>query len=208
MKTAGELLKEKRLKKDLNIQDIAEKTRVKQEYLEAIERNDFDNLPALTFTKGFLRSYAKELRINPDTVVAMFRRDFTENDSGHIVPKGLVNPVGNRTRSIPVNTLLSGIAIFSFLIFLGFQLIKYYSLPKIDLHQPVNGEVYTKKITIKGQVESDSVVTINNQKIIADPSGQFTLDLTYPAGTHSIVVQATNRQGKTKLIQRTFQVTQ
>lgn len=207
MKTAGELLKEKRLKKDLTIEEVANRTRIKTEYLEAIEKNDFKNLPALTFTKGFLRSYAKTLRVNPDTVVAMFRRDFVEDKSGQIVPKGLVEPINKKPRAIPFNSLIATIAIISFLAFLGAQLFKFYSLPKIEIIQPLNGEVYTQKVTIKGKTDPDNVITINNQKIITDPNGQFSIDLTFPQGTHSIVVQATNRQQKTKLIQRTFQVT-
>lgn len=207
MKTAGELLHEARVKKEKTIEEIAEKIKVKPEYLKALEENRFSSLPSATFTKGFLRKYAFQLRINPDTVVAMFRRDFAENEKGEIVPKGLVEPVNKKNRHISMNIILSAVAIASFLTFFGFQLYKYYSLPKLEVLQPVNSEVYTPKITVKGKTDPDNVVTINNQKVVLNPSGEFSLDLTFPAGTHSVIVQSTNRQNKSKIVQRTFQIT-
>lgn len=207
MKTAGELLRETRLKKGLTIKEIAKRIKVKSEYLEALENNDFNTLPSATFTKGFLRNYAQDLKLKPETVIAMFRRDFVENETGRIIPKGLVEPINKRSRTIPINAILIGVAFASFLAFLSFQLINYFSLPKLEVIQPINGETYAKKITVKGKTEQDAVVTINNQKVIVAPEGEFTLDLIFPSGTHSIIVQSTNRQEKTRLIQRTFQIT-
>lgn len=207
MKTAGELLRETRLKKELTIKEIAKRIKVKSEYLEALENNDFNTLPSATFTKGFLRNYAQDLKLKPETVIAMFRRDFVENETGRIIPKGLVEPINKRSRTIPINAILIGVAFASFLAFLSFQLINYFSLPKLEVIQPINGETYAKKITVKGKTEQDAVVTINNQKVIVAPEGEFTLDLIFPSGTHSIIVQSTNRQEKTRLIQRTFQIT-
>lgn len=206
MKTSGELLKETRIQKDKSIDDISQKIKIKPEFLEALENNDFDQLPSATFTKGFLRKYAKSLNLNPDTIIAMFRRDFVENDSGQIIPKGLIDPMNKKNRTIPINLIIIVLAVFSFVTFLGYQLFNYFNLPKLEVLQPINGEIYSPKITVKGQTQPDNIITINNQKVIVSPSGEFALDLTYPPGTHSIIVQATNRQNKTRLLQRTFQI--
>jgi cytoskeletal protein RodZ len=80
MKTAGDLLKEKRLIKELSLQDVATKTKIKIEYLDAIENSNFSALPSSTFAKGFLRNYASFLYLNPDTIVAMFRRTLHQNE--------------------------------------------------------------------------------------------------------------------------------
>jgi len=42
--------------------------------------------------------------------------------------------------------------------------------------------------------------------VILDQNGQFSLDLILSAGTQSVMVEATNRQGKTRLLERTFTV--
>ena len=206
MKTAGDLLKEKRLLKELTLETVASKTKIKLEYLEAIENSQFDRLPSATFAKGFLRNYASYLYLNPDTIVAMFRRDFTQNEQGEIIPRGLVNPVGAKPKFFSVTILLTTIATLAFLSFLGFQLVSWWSLPKLRLLQPQNGDTYGEKITFKGTTESDSTVIVNGQQVIVDGSGQFTLDLIFPSGTHTVLIEAKNRQGKSTLVERSFTV--
>jgi cytoskeletal protein RodZ len=206
MKTAGDLLKAKRLALELSLADVAKKTKVKEEYLLALETSDFSALPSATFAKGFLKNYARVLHIDPEVVIAMFRRDFAENAEGEIIPRGLVEPVVKKTSFIPVNLILSGIAVFAFLSFLAFQLVSWWSLPDLTLLQPEDGETYGEKVTVKGTTESDATILINNQQVIVDGSGQFSLDLIFPAGTHSVLVQATNRQNKTRLLERSFTV--
>lgn len=206
MKTSGELLKEKRILKELSLEDVSSKTKIKLEYLEAIENSDFAALPSATFAKGFLRNYASFLYLNPDTIVAMFRRDFTQNDRGEIIPRGLVTPLGAKTKFFSVSTLLTLIATLAFVGFLGFQLLSWWSLPKLSLIQPQNGDTYGEKVTFKGQTNLDSTIKVDGQLVIVDQKGQFTLDLIFPAGTHSVVIESTNRQGKTRLLERTFTV--
>lgn len=206
MKTGGELLRDKRILKELSLETVAAKTKIKLEYLEAIESSNFADLPSSTFAKGFLRNYASFLHLNPDTIVAMFRRDFTENEKGEIMPRGLVEPVGSKPRFFTVSLILTGIATVAFLGFLGFQLISWWSLPKLKLLQPQSGDIYGEKVTFKGVTDRDATVMVGGQQVIVDQNGQFTLDLVFPAGTHTILVETKNRQGKTLLLERTFTV--
>jgi cytoskeletal protein RodZ len=206
MKTAGDLLKEKRLLKELTLEDVSAKTKIKLEYLKSIENSDFAQLPSSTFAKGFLRNYASFLRLNPDTIVAMFRRDFTENAKGEIIPRGLVAPVGVKPKFFTASHLLMILASLAFLGFLAFQLVSWFSLPKLQLLQPQNGDTYGEKVTFKGVTDRDSTVKVNDQQVIVDNNGTFTLDLIFPAGTHTVIVETMNRQGKTRLLERTFTV--
>ncbi len=206
MKTAGDLLKEKRLLKELSLEKVSSQTKIKLEYLESIENSDFASLPSSTFAKGFLRNYATYLKLNPETIVAMFRRDFTENDKGEIVPRGLVAPVGAKPKYFTVNLILLSLASLTFLGFLSFQLFTWYSYPSLEVLQPQNGDTYGEKITFKGTTDRDATVEVGGQQVIVDSSGNFTLDLIFPSGTHSVVIESTNRQGKTRLLERTFTV--
>jgi len=206
MKTPGDLLQERRLIKELSLEDVAKKTKIKIEYLDAIEKSHFDQLPSSTFAKGFLRNYATFLALNPDTIVAMFRRDFTQNEAGEIVPRGLVEPVGARPKFFSVSIILMIIATLAFLGFLSFQLIAWWSLPKIKLISPQNGDTYGEKVTFKGVTSKDATVIVDGQQVIVDQNGGFTLDLIFPGGTHSVIIETKNRQGKSTLVERSFTV--
>lgn len=206
MKTAGDLLKEKRLLKELALNDVAKKTKIKVEYLEAIENSNYNALPSSTFAKGFLRNYASFLYVNPDTIVAMFRRDFTQNEKGEIIPRGLVAPVSTKPKFFSVNTILVSIAVLVFLGFLLFQLLSWWSLPRLKLLQPESGDTYGEKVTFKGITSRDATVKVGSQQVIVDQNGQFTLDMLFPAGTHTVIIETSNRQGKSRLLDRTFTV--
>ncbi|MDR0484048.1 MAG: DUF4115 domain-containing protein [Alphaproteobacteria bacterium] len=59
----GELLKKAREKKELSIDDVVRITRIRKEFLEALEKEDYSKLPERTYALGYFRSYAKFLDI-------------------------------------------------------------------------------------------------------------------------------------------------
>lgn len=205
MKTAGDLLKDKRLLLELTLADVAGRTKVKPEYLLALEESDFDKLPSAPVTKGFLKSYARVLHLNPDTLIAMYRRDYDEV-MGEIMPHGLVDPIAKKSRLFSVPFLLTIISVLSFLGFLAIQLASWWSLPKLDLLQPIDGETYGEQITVKGVTDPEVNIRVGEQTVLVNQDGEFSLDLKYPAGTHRLLIQASTRDGKTRLLERTFTV--
>ena len=51
---------------------MAPATKISVSVLEAIERGNFSRLPGGIFSRAFVRSYALEVGVNPDDVVATF----------------------------------------------------------------------------------------------------------------------------------------
>ncbi len=62
--TPGQKLKQIRESLGISLEEIAQKTRIRLNYLEAIETDDDDTLPSKVHKRGFLRLYAAELGIN------------------------------------------------------------------------------------------------------------------------------------------------
>jgi cytoskeleton protein RodZ len=65
----GDWLRRQREMREINLRDIAERTKISFRYLEAMEADRFDLLPAPIFAKGFLREYARYVGLSPDDVV-------------------------------------------------------------------------------------------------------------------------------------------
>ncbi|HKV09787.1 MAG TPA: helix-turn-helix domain-containing protein [Thermoanaerobaculia bacterium] len=65
----GDWLRRQREMREINLRDIAERTKISLRYLEAMEADRFDLLPAPIFAKGFLREYARYVGLSPDEVV-------------------------------------------------------------------------------------------------------------------------------------------
>jgi transcriptional regulator with XRE-family HTH domain len=69
----GELLRAARQKRHVSLEQVADATRIKVGYLEAIENGDYRLLPGPAYTSGFLRNYAQFLGLHPDDVVQDYR---------------------------------------------------------------------------------------------------------------------------------------
>ena len=65
----GDWLRRQREVREISLRDIADRTKISFRYLEAMEADRFDLLPAPVFAKGFLREYARYVGLSPDDVV-------------------------------------------------------------------------------------------------------------------------------------------
>lgn len=59
----GEALRSTRERRGLSIAEVAQDTRISARFLEALEAEQFDELPAPVYVRGFIRSYASYLKI-------------------------------------------------------------------------------------------------------------------------------------------------
>ncbi len=57
-----------------SIQEIADNLPLRPGILEALENDDFENLPAPIFVRGYLRTYARQLDISPDPLLEAYER--------------------------------------------------------------------------------------------------------------------------------------
>ena len=73
---------------DLGLEDIAQATHVRAEYLAAIESLDLAPLPARPFAVGYVRAYARALGLDPELVVARFRHETPGEDTALRAPLG------------------------------------------------------------------------------------------------------------------------
>lgn len=76
MEKLGQLLKAEREKKGLSLHEIGMSLKINPKILKAIEDNDNSNLPAKTFLRGFVRSYAQYLRIDVDHALKLFQEEY------------------------------------------------------------------------------------------------------------------------------------
>ncbi|RKY62709.1 MAG: hypothetical protein DRP99_05325, partial [Candidatus Latescibacterota bacterium] len=68
-------LREAREAKGISLGEISGNTRIKLEYLQAMEDGDFSFLPR-PYVRMFVKAYAEEVGLDPDEVLAEFDRTF------------------------------------------------------------------------------------------------------------------------------------
>jgi cytoskeletal protein RodZ len=72
----GNSLREARLRQSLDFPQIEQGTKIRGKYLRALEDEQFDVLPAQTYVKGFLRSYAEYLGLDGQLYVDEYNSRF------------------------------------------------------------------------------------------------------------------------------------
>ena len=72
MESIGQTLKAARERKRYTLSYAAAQTRVKLQFLELMERDDFSRMPAPAYAKGFLRMYAEFLGLDPQPLVQQY----------------------------------------------------------------------------------------------------------------------------------------
>ncbi len=70
----GETLRAAREERGVAIEDVARSTRVRVDYLHALEAEEFDRMGGDVYAKGFLKTYAQALGLDPESLLAIYRR--------------------------------------------------------------------------------------------------------------------------------------
>lgn len=83
MQTIGERLEEARKKKGVSIREAAEATKIRGDYLQKFESNQFDIGLTEIYTRGFLRTYASFLKIPSDRIMS----DYAALGRGNVRPR-------------------------------------------------------------------------------------------------------------------------
>src|SRR5437868_479225 len=122
MPSFGERLKRQREQRGVTLEDISVSTKISIRLLRALEEDHFDRLPGGIFNKGFVRAYARDLRLDEDEIVAEYlqasgeapKTDFVEPTEA---PAQLVHTPRRSTSGIswPMFAALVALAIIGFI---------------------------------------------------------------------------------------------
>lgn len=74
----GALLKAEREKRGLSHDQVVEITRLRRHFIEALENEDWNNLPSSVFVRGFIRSYARTLNLDEEKVFDLYESIATD----------------------------------------------------------------------------------------------------------------------------------
>ena len=78
----GEELRRERVVREIPLEEIAAATKISIRLLTALEASDISRLPAPTFTRGFIRAYARHIGIDPEEKVNAYLADLAEASAG------------------------------------------------------------------------------------------------------------------------------
>jgi cytoskeleton protein RodZ len=132
----GSSLREARLRQELDFPALEERTKIRPKYLRALEDERFDILPAPTYVKGFLRSYAEALGLDGQPFVDEYNSRFAVGEEEPVIRARRVPQPSRRDRPVREPRMavvaLFAIAVLTALVIAAFR----FGAPEED---PVHG---------------------------------------------------------------------
>lgn len=197
--TLGERLRSIREESNLSLSEISKAIKVRKGYLEKIEAGNFEGLPSEVYVKGFLRSYAQYLKIDPLEVVKQY-----EKEKG--IQKNLRKdkPFSNKPKKFNLPSITLTPKIFTGLIFLVLivgvffyfyrEVGKFSEDPRLVILQPTNNISLDKSsVEVIGVTDKENKITINDQPVLVNDKGEFKETLGLQNGVNQITVKAINK---------------
>jgi len=80
----GTLLRQERERREMSLETAASEMKISKRYLIALEEARTEHLPHPVYAKGFLKSYARLLGLDPEELGAVFEYYHVQDDSGDI----------------------------------------------------------------------------------------------------------------------------
>lgn len=80
LEESGHFLRERRIALGLTLKDVQYSTKIRSQYLEALEEAQPTVLPPAPYTKGIIRKYCEELHLDPTPVLEAYSAWLQENE--------------------------------------------------------------------------------------------------------------------------------
>ena len=208
----GEKLSKKRVSLGYEIRDVERAIRIRSKHIEYIEAGDWAKLPPDVYVRGFLRSYARFLHLDPEKVILIYLKEkgLTENVKKVVskkeeppkqkfkAPKIIITP-----RRIAF--LATGLVGFAILAYIGWQISILTAPPRLSLASPSdNVRVSDDTIIVEGKTDAGANVFINSVPIGVSPEGDFKESVSLQEGVNLIKIASENRLNKKTELTRTI----
>jgi len=82
----GAILREERLARGIDFEDVEQATKIRARYIEAIEAERWEVLPGRAYARAFLRTYAELLEVDPEPLLAELERDLATAEADEELP--------------------------------------------------------------------------------------------------------------------------
>ncbi len=205
----GDRLREERKKQGFSIDEVARATKIRMEFLEAIEKGEYKKLPSSAYAQGFVKNYVDYLGLPEKELIPLFRREFNEKEFLGVLPQSFTKPKEVALEGVRIKRPFTiGLGIFIvLLLYIFFQYRAAFFSPSLTVISPKEATILsTQIIVVRGTTEPNATVTVNNIPTLVDSSGEYTKEITVFPGTVTITVKATNSFGKFSTIERHISV--
>jgi cytoskeletal protein RodZ len=193
-----------RERKGVDLYRAERDTKIRARYLAALEQGEYGELQGDVYTKGFLRNYATYLGLDPEEVIAQWRRERGGAPVAKTVisvPKPIAQPRPGLQFSpgVVVAALLT-ILIVAIGVWLGIQVMRFAKPPTLEVTSPREATVALTEdatsYTLAGTSIPGATISVElaggTRQTSADSTGAWTMPVDVRRGRNEFKIDATD----------------
>jgi len=195
--TIGQVLRRYRLENGYLVKEVEVELLISARHIEALERDDFQSLPADLYIINFIKSYAKLLGLDEQRLLNLYQKQREQVGLESDLNK---NPI-KRTREIitPKRMKIGLLVLFGvlLLVYLSWQISQIFAPPWLEVTQPADNIILKQSyVLVSGSTQKEALVFINNKEIFLDGNGKFSTTLDLQKGLNIIKISAQKKYSR------------
>ena len=204
----GTSLREARLRQGVDLPRVEADTKIRAKYLRALEDEKFEVLPAETYVKGFLRTYAEYLGLDGQLYVDEFNSRFAAVEEPPLAAASSGRPRPRPVESNFVVVTLAGIVAVTVLVVVAWRFSSGESspnsvLPNAGATAPASGETTEDPVTTVETTPADSGTAQSSARLVLTAArGDCWVQLRAGSASGRLLFEGTVEQGQAKRFTR------
>lgn len=160
--------------KDIRLEEVAKKTGMPEQYLDAIINNVRTRLPAFPYVRAHLVRLASLLGLPAEVLLEKYRTEFAEKVSGgsDMLPGNRFALPSGRRQYLIITAVITGL-----LIIYGISRTGFLGRPQLVITMPPVGVdpfiTASATIALAGSISGNDKLLINGQPVATDDQGAF-----------------------------------
>jgi len=216
-KNLGEVLSEIILERGITLDKLSELTNIPKRYLIAMMDNDFKNMPAAPYARGYITKICSVLEINSRQAIDAYNKiGLKTSGKDDFLPQNrfaLTKHYKNNWLVIVITVAIIAIAglIFTnrhiFADFFGVPFIEV-NIPERENNSPLL-ETNEQLFTIRGIINPQDSITINGEAAPVNEEGIFAKEVLLSAGLNTFEIRVQRPLGReTIIVREIFNITE
>lgn len=192
--TLGEYLKKIREAKNISLDEASYKTKIKTEFLKAIEESRYSVFQGEVYILGYLKRYSQFLEIPYKKIIKRFKKEIYSQN--YINSNNIFKINKKKIRHLSSFFFIGCVGLL-IIFYLISKIIFIISEPKFTLFYPKPGSIINQKIVLlQGRVNHTKNLYLNDKLINIDNHGYFSKKLLLKPGENLLRFEFFKDYGK------------
>ncbi|MBU1118487.1 helix-turn-helix domain-containing protein [Patescibacteria group bacterium] len=208
--TIGEIFYYERNRRRYTLSQIAKELNIRKTYLELLEDDALDKLPADVYTKNYVKRYADFLHVDSDAMIELYEKEKNvvkkvrdEDDPGKVFSEKkrkfsfILTPKIARRFGILLLVVV-------FLFYIWYQVSDLSAPPELTIIEPSQNEttITETSVLVIGETSQDAALTINGEPIHLTSDGTFQETIALQKGINELKFEVVNKLGKKREVEK------